>query len=92
MRKSSKTLVVSAGLVLAGTTAWADCTPAEHVIAEGETVFTLSEAYYGEIEKWSLIFYANQTALANPLEIPAGTALTVPCPLGGSDFVNLPEP
>ncbi|MEM1302052.1 MAG: transporter substrate-binding domain-containing protein [Pseudomonadota bacterium] len=63
------------------------CSPAQHQVAAGDTVFTVAETYYGDIERWSLIFYSNQSALSNPLQIPAGTVLTVPCPLDGSDFV-----
>lgn len=63
------------------------CEPAQYSVNSGDTVFTIAEQFYGDIERWSLIFYSNQSALSNPLQIPAGTLLTVPCPLDGSDFV-----
>ena len=77
----------AAFLALAAMPAWAECTPAAHVVVSGETVFTISEDYYGAIEQWSVIFYSNPGKLTNPLDIPAGTALTIPCPPDGANFV-----
>jgi polar amino acid transport system substrate-binding protein len=46
----------------------------------GDTLFSLAEAQYGALEKWSLIYYANQSlGLSDPLNIPAGTRLFIPC-------------
>ncbi|MEM9436553.1 MAG: transporter substrate-binding domain-containing protein [Pseudomonadota bacterium] len=74
-------------VTLSAAPAMADCVAASHVVQPGETVFTIAEGYYGQLEQWSLIFYSNPGQLSNPLEIPAGTALTVPCPTDGSGFV-----
>ncbi|MEM9854390.1 MAG: transporter substrate-binding domain-containing protein [Pseudomonadota bacterium] len=74
-------------LTLSAAPALADCTAAAHIVQPGETVFTIAEGYYGQLEQWSLIFYSNPGKLTNPLEIPAGTQLTIPCPTDGSAFV-----
>ncbi|MEL6702266.1 MAG: transporter substrate-binding domain-containing protein, partial [Pseudomonadota bacterium] len=80
-------VVVAAGMALAPDRVEAQCAATQHTVANSETVFTLAERYYGGIEQWSQIFYANPSKLSNPLEIPEGTVLTIPCPLDGSDFV-----
>ncbi len=91
MERTIKTLtgaVLVAGMLGFGAgAAQAQCAAASHTVAAGETVFTISELYYGEIEQWSLIFYSNPGALSNPLEIPEGTLLTIPCPVDGGAFV-----
>ncbi|MEL6549140.1 MAG: transporter substrate-binding domain-containing protein [Pseudomonadota bacterium] len=73
-------------LALLGAPAAADCVTARHVVGPGETVFTIAEGYYGALERWSLIYYANVEALTDPLDIPEGTALAIPCPPGGETF------
>lgn len=46
----------------------------------GDTLFSVAEAQYGDLEKWSLIYYANQSlGLTDPLNIPAGAQLFIPC-------------
>ena len=48
--------------------------------APGDTLFSVAEAQYGALEKWSLIYYANQSlGLTDPLNIAAGTKLFIPC-------------
>ena len=48
--------------------------------APGDTFFSLAETYYGDYEKWSLIYYANQSlGLSGPLTIPEGAELFIPC-------------
>lgn len=48
--------------------------------APGDTLFSVAEAQYGALEKWSLIYYANQAlGLTDPLNIAAGTKLFIPC-------------
>lgn len=55
--------------------------------AGGDTFFSIAEAQYGDLEKWSLIYYANQSlGLTDPLSIPAGTQVYIPC-LPGADPV-----
>ncbi|MGR3492632.1 MAG: LysM peptidoglycan-binding domain-containing protein, partial [Shimia sp.] len=76
-----RTLAVGAALAAPGLAQ--ACSAKVHTVAAGETAFTIAEGYYGQLEQWSLIFYANQAALTNPLAIPAGTQLTIPCPPSG---------
>lgn len=54
-----------------------------YVTQDGDTLFSIAETYYGDYEKWTLIYYANQgTGLVSPLTIPPGTELFVPCAPG----------
>lgn len=47
---------------------------------DGDTFFSIAETAYGDVEKWSLIYYANQgLILKDPLVIPAGSQLFLPC-------------
>ncbi|MEM9349584.1 MAG: transporter substrate-binding domain-containing protein [Pseudomonadota bacterium] len=71
-------------IALGAAPAMADCVATSHTVQEGETVFTIAEGYYGRLEQWSLIYYSNPGKLSNPLEIPAGTVLAVPCLTDGS--------
>lgn len=46
----------------------------------GDTLFSIAETHYQDYEKWSLIYYSNQgLGLDQPLAIPAGTELYIPC-------------
>ena len=46
----------------------------------GDTLFSVAEAQYGDLEKWSLIYYANPSlGLTDPLVVPAGAQLFIPC-------------
>lgn len=48
-----------------------------------DTLFSIAEAHYGDIDKWALIYYANQDKLAGAfLELTPGQVLRVPCPAG----------
>ncbi len=50
----------------------------KHVVREGETLFRLAQHYYGDGEKFSLLFRANRDVLKTPDDIPPGTVLVVP--------------
>ncbi len=51
-----------------------------YTTAEGDTFFSLAETHYGDLEKWSLIYYANQAmSLSAQVAIPAGSELYIPC-------------
>ena len=76
-----------AALLIMVTTPALACTTASHVVEPGETVFAVAESHYGDVEDWSLIFYSNPDKLANPLEIPAGTTLVIPCTADVQAFV-----
>lgn len=63
------------------------CAPMAYTVGPDETVFEIAEAHYGAIDLWSLIFYANQATLSNPLQVPEGTELSIPCPPDGRPIV-----
>jgi polar amino acid transport system substrate-binding protein len=51
-----------------------------YTTVDGDTLFSVAEAHYQDYEKWSLIYYSNQgLGLEQPLAIPAGTKLYIPC-------------
>ena len=60
-----------------------DCAPTAHRVQDGETIFTIAEETYGDPEKWTLIYYANETALkATVFQVKAGDMLLLPCEPG----------
>ncbi|MEL6915658.1 MAG: transporter substrate-binding domain-containing protein [Pseudomonadota bacterium] len=84
--------LAAAIIAVAAAPAAAECVTARHVVAPGETAFSIAEEYYGAHETWSLIFYANVEALSDPMELAAGTELTIPCPPGGQAFTTATTP
>lgn len=57
-----------------------DCVDKSHTVQAGETIFTISETYYGSSERWSLIFYGNQRILSGSVfDVPVGETLSIPC-------------
>ncbi|MCC1494791.1 transporter substrate-binding domain-containing protein [Cognatishimia sp. F0-27] len=63
-----------------------------HAVSDGETVFTIAEAIYGDPEKWTLLYYANEDLLkAQVFQVNPGDALEIPCP-PGVEAVAKPEP
>lgn len=51
-----------------------------HVVAAGETIFSIAETYYGDHQKWSVIYYGNQAKLQGALfQFAPGTELNIPC-------------
>ncbi len=60
-----------------------DCGDVVHRVKEGETLFSISEIYYGSQVRWSLIFYSNQTSVGGGgFDVPVGTDLKIPCQPG----------
>lgn len=50
------------------------------VVAVGDTVFSLAQDSYGDHEKWTLIYHANQEALeATTFKLTPGMEIFVPC-------------
>jgi len=46
----------------------------------GETIYDIAARVYGDGEKWSLIYYANQDLLQNdPTSLKAGDSIRIPC-------------
>ena len=75
-----KRVLLSLITVCAAPMAWAeDCVQA-HVVQDGDTVFSIAETYFGDHQKWSLIYYGNQGKLnGSLLQFAPGTELNIPC-------------
>ncbi len=75
-----------AGLALALTTAapiHAQSCDITYTVREGDSFFSIAERAYGDLEKWTLIYYANQAlGLTGPLTLPVGADLYIPCEPG----------
>lgn len=83
--RALKAAVVAMGLALGllpGGGAEASCNQ-NRVVAPGDTVFSLAKEVYGDHEKWTLIYHANQQALeASTFKLTPGTEIFVPCATG----------
>jgi len=73
-----------AALVLGASAAAAQaCAPEDYMVKTGDTVFTIAETRYGDPEKWTLIYYANEAALqASVFQVAPGDVLRLPCAPG----------
>ncbi len=49
-----------------------------HTVEDGETLFGLARRYYGDGEKSSALFEANQGRIRSPDRLPPGTVLVIP--------------
>jgi nucleoid-associated protein YgaU len=49
-----------------------------HTVAEGDTLFSLAEKYYGDKARFGTIFEANRAVLSTPDQLVAGTVLVIP--------------
>ena len=49
-----------------------------HVVQRGETLWGLSQKYYGSGKEWSRIYTANRNRIQDPKDLPAGTKLIIP--------------
>ena len=49
-----------------------------HTVENGETLFGLARRYYGDGEKSSALFEANQGRIRSPDRLPPGTVLVIP--------------
>jgi len=52
--------------------------PRRHTVAEGDTLASLAEHYYGDREKGDGILRANREQLASPDNLPVGIVLIIP--------------
>ena len=50
----------------------------QHIVMEGENLFTIAERYYGDRSRFILIFEANRDRLATPERPTPGTVLIIP--------------
>lgn len=68
---------------LPGLAAAQDCTPSDYVVGADDTILTIAETHYGDAEKWTLIYYANQDLLqSRGFNVAPGDALVLPCAPG----------
>lgn len=51
----------------------------QHVVSRGETLSGIARKEYGDGDKWSLIFYANQSIMKRPSLVVVGWRLNIPC-------------
>ncbi len=73
-------IVAALGSLTGGAALAQDCAPTAHRVGAGETIFTIAEARYGDPEKWTLIYYANEVALtASVFQVKPGDMLIIPC-------------
>jgi nucleoid-associated protein YgaU len=49
-----------------------------HTVRDGETLFGLARRYYGDGEKSSALYRANEGRLVSPDRLPPGTVLVIP--------------
>lgn len=70
-------LQAAALLCLAPAAAWAIC-DVEYLAQPGDTLFSIAETHYGDRERWTLVYYRNQTLLAGATVLP-GRKLYIPC-------------
>ena len=51
-----------------------------HSLQEGDTLLSVAERYYDDRNRWSVIYYANEVALAgNLVNVPVGVEINIPC-------------
>ncbi len=50
----------------------------QHVVQEGDTLFSLAVRYYGTADKFVAIYQANRDVLSSPDHLEPGTVLTIP--------------
>lgn len=57
-----------------------DCAPDLYTVKTGDTVFSIASGAYGDQEKWTLIYYANEDKLKSSVfQVTPGDVLTLPC-------------
>ena len=77
------TLALCALILTGANEVRAQCANDAHIVASGETVFSIAERYYGDPEKWTLIYYANEAKLqASVFQVAPGDVLKIPCEPG----------
>ena len=53
-------------------------TETRHVIAEGDTLFSLARRYYGDADRFADIYQANRDVLRTPDRLPVGAVIRIP--------------
>lgn len=49
-----------------------------HVVREGDTLFSLARQYYGDPDRFGVIYQANRGVLQTPESLPVGADLVIP--------------
>lgn len=49
-----------------------------HVVQRGETLWGISQKYYGDGKGWNKIYAANRNRIRDPKDVPTGTKLIIP--------------
>ncbi|KIC36698.1 transporter substrate-binding domain-containing protein [Leisingera sp. ANG-M7] len=73
---------LAALFTMAPAAAWAIC-DVEYVAQPGDSLFTIAEAHYGDRNRWTMVYYANQKLLAGATVLP-GRKLFIPCITGAT--------
>ncbi|MDJ0821044.1 MAG: transporter substrate-binding domain-containing protein [Paracoccaceae bacterium] len=78
-----RSFTAALALCAAPLAAQAQSCDAPYTIASGDTVFSIAENVYGDPEKWTLLYYANEDLLkAQVFQVNPGDVLFVPCEAG----------
>lgn len=72
-------LALAAMAFIAPTSAHAIC-DVDYKVQAGDNLFSIAEKHYGDRNRWSMIYYRNQTELVGSSVVP-GRTLYIPCPL-----------
>ncbi|WP_425072875.1 transporter substrate-binding domain-containing protein [Sagittula sp. S175] len=89
-RNAAAVVVATLALTLGiGEASAQSCTPEDYVVKPGDTVFTIAQTKYGDPEKWTLIYYANEAALQSSVfQVAPGDSLRLPCEPGTEKVVE----
>jgi 5'-nucleotidase len=49
-----------------------------HVVAKGDTLYSLARAYYSDQSKWRTIYDANRSSIPDPNKLKVGQELVIP--------------
>lgn len=61
-----------------GSTAGSTTTGNRHVVAKGDTLYSLARSYYNDQSKWRAIYEANRSAIPDPNKLKVGQELVIP--------------
>ncbi|MGX9357191.1 ABC transporter substrate-binding protein [Roseobacteraceae bacterium S113] len=76
-------------LGLASPAAAQDTCGPNQVVQTGDTILALAQKAYGDPQRWTQIYYANQNILdATGFQLTPGMVLSIPCPPGATPVVD----
>ena len=56
----------------------AETLPASYTIKGGDSLSLIAKKYYGDAQKWNIIYEANKSQIKDPNKIFPGTTITIP--------------